>query len=222
MMIRNAIKSLSPTRPVFHSEADFQHALAWAVHLMEPDAEVRIEVPSYSSDSRRYLDLVVRHGDSQIGIELKYKTRMLLAETPKDTFFLEDQSAQDLGRYDFFKDIERLEQFVAGDATRVGIAVFLTNDSAYWKPPGRPTVGYGQFAMTEGRIASGELIWQEGAGEGTRKNRESAIRLAGSYLVTWNEYSILQCKLPRASGGYGRFRYAIAEVGQLTPRPTTS
>ena len=34
---------LRRTRPVFHSEADVQHALAWTAHLFEPSLRVRLE-----------------------------------------------------------------------------------------------------------------------------------------------------------------------------------
>lgn len=49
-------------RPVFHSEADFQHALAWSIHRVYPDAKIRLEYrpPSFG---RHYVDLwVVNQG----------------------------------------------------------------------------------------------------------------------------------------------------------------
>jgi hypothetical protein len=150
--------------------------------------------------------MVVRIEGREIGVELKYKTRRLVAESEGEHFALEDHSAQDLGRYDFFRDIERLEHFVLSSPSRSGVALFLTNDSAYWRPPGRPSVGYRQFAMTESRVASGQLVWQEGAGEGTRKNRESPIKLRGTYPIQWKDYSTLQ------PGSYGQFRYVIVQV----------
>lgn len=36
---------LQNERPVFHSEADFQHALAWALHRLDPSVNIRLEVP---------------------------------------------------------------------------------------------------------------------------------------------------------------------------------
>ena len=141
MLIRKAMEALSATRPIFHSEADFQHAFAWMVHTLDPEATVRLEVPFHSGDARRYLDVVIKSREVSAAVELKYKTRMLLAEAKNEAFFLEDQSAQDLGRYDFFKDIQRLEESAKAAPGRSGAAVFLTNDSAYWKPPGRSTSG---------------------------------------------------------------------------------
>jgi hypothetical protein len=37
--------SLAQSRPVFHAEADFQHAFAWELHKELPSAQVRLELP---------------------------------------------------------------------------------------------------------------------------------------------------------------------------------
>jgi hypothetical protein len=37
------IEELRQHRPVFHSEADFQHALAWTAHQSNPSLRVRLE-----------------------------------------------------------------------------------------------------------------------------------------------------------------------------------
>ena len=41
-------------------------------------------------------------------------------------------AAQDCGRSDFCKDIQRLEDVVSVQSDIIGYAIFLTNDSAYW------------------------------------------------------------------------------------------
>jgi len=41
--IEKVLVSLSRDRPVFHSEKDFQFALAWKIHEMYPRAQVRLE-----------------------------------------------------------------------------------------------------------------------------------------------------------------------------------
>jgi hypothetical protein len=41
--LENTLPSLSRERPIFHSEADFQHALAWHIHPRHPDTRVRLE-----------------------------------------------------------------------------------------------------------------------------------------------------------------------------------
>ncbi len=42
--IHGALGRLSAVRPIFHSEADFQHALAWTIQLQHPDATIRLEI----------------------------------------------------------------------------------------------------------------------------------------------------------------------------------
>ncbi len=47
--IEALLATLAGSRKVFHSEADFQHALAWQIHEAMPDSQVRLEV---ATDSR--------------------------------------------------------------------------------------------------------------------------------------------------------------------------
>lgn len=66
---------LARKRPLFHSEADFQHALAWLLHEQWPQARIRLEYPFTLNEKRCYLDVFVQQGEQQLAIELKYKTR---------------------------------------------------------------------------------------------------------------------------------------------------
>jgi len=40
--LQACLTDLAQQRPLFQSEADFQHALAWQLHAMEPAARVRL------------------------------------------------------------------------------------------------------------------------------------------------------------------------------------
>lgn len=40
--LKATLQSLSTDRPIFHSEHDFQHALAWAIHERVPNAHIRL------------------------------------------------------------------------------------------------------------------------------------------------------------------------------------
>lgn len=104
------MNNLCAQRPIFHSEADFQHSLAWEIHKSLPDSSIRLEIPWSNEDKQNHLDIWVASSDVKIAIELKYKTRGLQALVNGELFSLKDQSAQDLGRYDFLKDVMRLEQ----------------------------------------------------------------------------------------------------------------
>jgi hypothetical protein len=44
--------ALALKRPIFHSEADFQHAVAWEIHSRRPELSVRLEFrPPHMSES---------------------------------------------------------------------------------------------------------------------------------------------------------------------------
>jgi hypothetical protein len=198
------MEGLSRNRPIFHSEADFQHALAWRIHKIAPGAEVRLEHKPLLHE-RVYLDVWIP--TSRIALELKYLTRKLMANRSGESFALRDHAAQDIGRYDFLKDVQRLERVVLlSDLATVGFAVCLTNDSAYWKVPTHKDTVDAAFRLHEGRTAKGELKWSERAGAGTIKGREAAIKLRDSYKMTWRDFSEV------GAGGYKRFRYLALEV----------
>lgn len=199
------LNSLSKNRPVFHSEADLQHALAWAIHKAVPDADIRLEVPYARRPSSEYLDLRVNTKTHSYAIELKYKTRALSVEVKGEGFGLKSHGAQDLGRYDFFRDLQRVESLCSSYASWLGWVIFLTNDSSYWKKPTR-SVAYEAFRMEEGRTVSGTLQWGNSAGEGTIKNREDPIFLSGAYEMNWQDYSLL------GVASYSRFRYLSIPV----------
>lgn len=41
--VEQTMARLAARRPIFHSEADFQHAFAWQVQIDHPDARIRLE-----------------------------------------------------------------------------------------------------------------------------------------------------------------------------------
>jgi len=199
------LNNLAEQRPVFYSEADFQHALAWEIQKHLPDAAIRLEYPLLNFDRPMYLDIYVTQLDLVLAIELKYKTRAAEVQIGLEKFTLKNQSAQDIGRYDFVKDIYRLEQMVKADKKVFGYAILLTNDSAYWKTPKNKQTVDVDFRLHNGRILNGVLSWQ-GAGAGTIHGRETAIAIEGQYQLQWQEYSEINSK------SYGRFRYLMTSV----------
>ena len=198
------IDRLSSLRPIFNMEKDFQLALGWEIQKKFPDWSVRFEHKPTNLKDRIFVDLWIK-GDQTSAIELKYKTRKLDVNVKGESFNLLDQSAQDIGRYDFLKDVERLENIVSTHNNVKGYAVILTNDSAYWKSPTTETVD-AEFRMHEGRILNGELAWGTEAGAGTMRKREKPIKLTGTYKLSWKDYSQV------SSTSYGKFRYLFLEI----------
>ena len=203
------LENLSGRRPVFHSEVDFQLALAWHVHEMVPNSQVRLEFKPSQSENM-YLDIWLQ--TSETAIELKYPTRKLKVEQGDEVFALRNQSAQDTRRYDFIMDIHRLERVVYDlKMAKTGFAVLLTNDPSYWEPPkqGWEDRTDGAFRIHEGRVIKGKMEWSGLASEGTKEGREEPIQLRGTYNVNWEDYSIFE------EEKYGKFRYLVVEVPRL-------
>ena len=204
--IDGLMASLADRRKMFHSEADFQHALAWQIHEAAPESQVRLEVSVIPVEAQRmFLDIWLPV--EGIAIKLKYKTRGLELEQDDESFALRNQSAQDQGRYDFLRDIQRLELMRSKlEQCRAGYAVLLTNDSSYWKVPTQRDTVDTDFRVHEGREISGALAWVARASPGTVRGRESPIQIRGSYRLRWQEYS----NFPEKS--YGKFRYLAVSV----------
>lgn len=210
--IPKLMSELSNERPAFHSEADFQHALAWEIHQMWQKSKVRLEYKPQFFDSRAYVDVWAVIGNNGYAIELKYKTRGLRFDAGGETFDLLDQSAQDLGRYDFLKDIQRLERITSRTDTLTGYAILLTNDPSYWNKSRDDGTIDAHFRIQDGRVLTGTLGWSHGASEGTKRDRQDPIRLQGTYKLEWGDYS----EPVRAT--YGKFRYLVIEVRSRVPR----
>lgn len=190
--IDDLMSGLFLRRRIFHSEADFQHALAWHIHETHPDCDVRLEFNASGAGQRRLaLDIWISANQVHLAIELKYCTRLLSLDWLNEQFALRDQSAQDTRRYDFLKDIQRIEQVLdmREDANR-GFAVLLTNDHRYWTPSTNTGAVDSAFRIHDGRrVSSGNLQWSDKAGVGTIRNREAPVQLRNSYRMRWRDYS---------------------------------
>lgn len=119
-ILTSALENLARRRPVFHSEDDFKFELAWELNQHAKMEQVQIEFPFHLDDEKDSkgnprnlrLDLRVSVGKQRYGIELKYKTKALEFEKDDLKFKLRNQSAVDQGRYDFMKDVWRIERLI--------------------------------------------------------------------------------------------------------------
>ena len=157
--ISDVIKTLAAQRKAYHSEADFQHAFAWEIHRRSPDTSIRLERPMSVEGEPLYLDLLFQQPNRAIAVELKYKTKKFLGKLDGEDFHLKDQQALDSGRFDFIKDICRLEKMALNVGNCEGYAILLTNVSAYWKPSPPKDTNDAAFHLYEGRILHGPLKW---------------------------------------------------------------
>ena len=197
--------TLAQRRRVFHSEADFQHALAWQIHQSYPDCEIRLEFPIQVGESRIYVDIWLP--TEGVAIELKYCTRFLEVTQNGERFELRQQGAYPVRRKDYVQDIHRLEQLRAKHREfRAGYAVLLTNDHLFWQPPRSPETVDAQFQIFDGRVITGPLAWASHAGSGTTKGRKEPVQIEGAYTMQWMGYSNLDAHED------GNFRYLTLTV----------
>jgi len=212
--IHNLMTSLASRRPVFHSEADFQHELAWQVRAVHDDCPVRLEFPPFP-DLRKRMAVDVWLPSVETAIELKYCTRRLDQSVAGERFSLANQLARDIKRYDFLKDIQRMEQVVTDyESANRGLAVLLTNDSLFWEPQTRTDVVDAEFHIYDGRrIGNSEMRWGNDASDGTKRSREEPISLSNSYVLKWQNYSVLGDKRSE------RFRYLAVAIPPSKEQP---
>lgn len=162
----NVKRFLDTNKELLFNERDLQMHLATYLRQNGPYDDIDleyyvpvIELDGYTDiwDTELRMDLVVRRGDEFVPIELKYKTKRVKKTLPRfgesvkeEVEVMKNQGAQDLGMYDFWKDVRRIEivrkRF---KAIKSGLAVFVTNDPAYLKA-GRNTSNHILFSMTEG------------------------------------------------------------------------
>lgn len=195
---------LAARRPVFHSEADLQHELAWHLRDVHPDLQVRLEYP-LARPTNAAIDILIRNGDQAMALELKYLCQSADYEVDGEPFALKPQGAQDIRRYDVLKDVWRMEQFLNARPAASAAVLTLTNDPAYWRGPRGPSTCDAAFALREGRVITSALDWAPHTGAGTKRGPEAAINLKGRYPITWADYS-------RIDGPFGEFRYLYLPV----------
>lgn len=188
-----ALKKLLEEKRIFGSEADFQFALAWKIKELFPKVEIRLEYIPWKVDASMHIDIVVFSEGKMIPIELKYKPKLTKIMIEDEEIYLKNQSACDQGRYDFLKDIQRMESFKAsGYPVKEAYVIIMTNDSGYWRKSKRSDTddppNDEEFRIHEGGVISGERHWKVKAGVGSTKDRKKPIIFKNSYQINWKDY----------------------------------
>ncbi len=220
--LEKIMRTLSKRRPVFHSEADFQHELAFELREHLKDAKVRLEYPQKSikeeGKKRKYIDIVVFFDDEVIGIEVKYALKgMNKNNNKKDTlisvdndkiknpenFYVSGQGGQNKRGFAFIEDIHKLENFeIIGENHKFknkgclyGYLIILTNDATYSKKARSKKAKCAKYKFYEGAILKGDF-----------KYGKKAIELEKEHVVDkWNEYNAKDSNIQN-------FKYLIVEI----------
>jgi len=186
-MIDKCLKRLAKRRPIFHSEADFQFELATQIKHMHPKVRLRLEKPFLINSQNVHLDIFLIYRGQKVGIELKYKTTATKISYFGESFSLKEHSAGDLGCYDFWRDVKRLEELKKAKEIDVGFAVILTNYDFYWKGSPRNN-NYRDFGLSHARqINPGTLDWVDNTKPYTIGR--GAICISQKYKLNWDLYS---------------------------------
>ena len=155
---------LDTNKELLFNERDLQMHLATFLrqtgHYDDVDVEYYVplsELKGYIWNNELRMDVLVRKGKEYLPIELKYKTKTVrkkllrFGESVAEAVeVMKNQGAQDLGKYDFWKDVRRIE-IVRNRFGNIinGLAIFVTNDPMYLQL-GRETSNHIKFSMDEG------------------------------------------------------------------------
>ena len=188
-------KELKEEGRVFLNEWDFQMSLSlFLTHIKGYKVHLEYVVPLnflVEKNKKKYpfankeninIDIVIEKEGLFYLIELKYKTQRATIKFERfgeiKSISLKKQSRIPMSRYDFWKDVARLE-FLKKCFKKVkgGLCVFLTNNEIYTNKE----LGVSEmFSMEEkGKPRSGELKFKEGA----LKEKNPAFSLLEKYQI---------------------------------------
>ncbi|AWI13517.1 hypothetical protein CQJ30_15990 [Caldibacillus thermoamylovorans] len=201
--IKQEMKKLAQKHPFFSSKEAFKNSFK---HQLQEKFRV-IENKDFHGC---VVDLWVEdpNSEQQYAIYLMNKLAGLTIKQENQLIELKHHRAQDIGRYDFLKQVEKLEKITKGRNNIKGIAILLTNDHLYWNEPTRANTVDSYFRIHENRVLTGELKWLEHASAGTIKERENPIVIKGTYKLQWQHYSTV------SNEKHGEFCYLAVHVGE--------
>lgn len=165
-----------------------------------------------------YLDLYVKLNEKIYGFEFKYKTKELSVKNSILSFNLKNQGAQDLLRFEFRKDIHRLEylKYITIDDNPkidIGFAVILSNDSTLYNNITKETADKELRFSDDTTIKGGSFKWHPKDDKGAwlkeyKYTMDLKLRNEG-YSVKWNTYIEIKNNLNKKNC---IFKYCVVEV----------
>lgn len=183
------------------NELDFQIQLALYLRASGRYDDVDVEyslpqsaLPEYDWKSNLRVDLVVSRNGEYCPVELKLPTRRVtktilrFGEMVPEAIVMKNQGAQDIVRYNFWKDVRRVEVLRSRfEAIKGGIAVIMTNDPSYVRPV-HPQSACAPFSTAEGMVVGpGAIDWQNMPS--VRVNHKP-FSLDGKYAIHWDKTTI--------------------------------
>jgi|GEM_PF-444652 len=175
------LSTLAYHRPVFYSEADFQHELAMT--LRSWGYKVRLERPFMVTINNNLVrcELDILATDPKDGlryaIELKYFKKKFKTTVQQEVFDLPESWLPNLSRFDAWADYARVGAIVTEGHADVGFSLTLTNASTAWSVDTANGNTYARYlSLHEGRAVNqgDQLDWNGNPG----LNAVTARRLA--------------------------------------------
>lgn len=187
--VQSWMDELARQRPLFHSERDFQ--LALALVLADDVAQLRLEKALSVSEpvggrSRLCIDVLGKLNGHRIALELKYPKKRLRADVGGEVFDLPASGAPDLDTAGIWRDVQRIERLILDETVDAGASITLTN-YPFWSE--RNTTARSQayeFRLWEGRnVDPGVLQWRlKGGRVGER------LTFMSGYHCGWRDFGI--------------------------------
>lgn len=194
---------LESNEELLFNERDFQmHLATWlrksANDYDDVDVEYYVpksELPNYVWDSELRLDIVAKKDGEYCPVELKYKTKKVERQISRfdemldKVVVMKNQGAHDLGMYDFWKDVRRIE-LVRNRFEKVkgGLAIFVTNDALYTKAS-RPESNNYLLNMNEGKH-SVIKHWQNENSACAKMNSYKSFEVEKEYSINWHHRNV--------------------------------
>ena len=165
--IKKAFLNLKNKNRFFVSEADFQHSFAMELEkIFNGTATILLEFPIEQNGRIIYTDIMLVYKQYLYPIELKYKTKII----PSEQLYgftglpikkiLKNHNAVDINGYNFWKDINRIEQLVENNQVVSGVCIMITNDKFYWTGNWKNNSKGYPFRTVQGKYLYGNLKWQ--------------------------------------------------------------
>lgn len=225
---------------IFQKEAQFQHELAIEIanNYLDKDTKVILELSSITNTiidknskairKKDESDIIIKNSKGEyIVIELKYKTiKSNYDRNIYGNIELTNQGAADLGKYDYLKDISRIEKFKekqTADFTInpilkkyiAGYAIILTNEDKYWLMSKKLSTKNTDmnYCITDDDIIQNnvELKWQiinkpkgKVVGNGKPFKERPPLKFRNKYKFKWLDYCDIKDK--------PKFRYLITSI----------
>ena len=196
--IRKSFENLKNKR-FFVSEADFQHTLAMELEKTfadDKDVKILLEFPIEQNGRKIYVDIMIIYNGILYPIELKYKIKRIPSEQVYDqtnlpiSKILTDQAAQDIGGYEIWKDVNRIERLVKNSQAHSGVCIIISNDRYYWDGFNSPSAQGFAFRTTTGVYKPRKCDWNIKDNDDVKKwiKEHLGFKIENEYNLDWDDF----------------------------------